>query len=75
VKWLPHRVRSASYDGTVYRRRNDGATFPKSSIIPIGDVALLFGGSENESFEIRTGEYNKKLDAQIAEIQKQCDLK
>ena len=48
----------------------DGA----SSIIPIGAVAHLFGGSEKESFEIGTGEYNKKLDEKIAVIQKQCNL-
>jgi outer membrane murein-binding lipoprotein Lpp len=48
----------------------DGA----SSIIPIGAVAHLFGGSEKESMEIGTGEYNKKLDAKIAEIQQQCDM-
>ena len=49
----------------------DGA----GSIIPIGAVAHLFGGSEKESLEIGTGEYNKKLDAKIAEIQKQCNMK
>lgn len=49
----------------------DGA----SSIIPIGAVAHMFGGSEKESLEIGTGEYNKKLDAKIADIQKQCGLK
>jgi len=48
----------------------DGA----SSIIPIGAVAHLFGGSEKQSLEIGTGEYNKKLDAKIAEIKKQCDV-
>ena len=48
----------------------DGA----SSIIPIGAVAHLFGGSEKESFEIGTGEYNKKLDAKIADIKKQCNI-
>lgn len=48
----------------------DGA----SSIIPIGAVAHLFGGSESQSFEIGTGEYNKKLDAKIAEIKKQCGI-
>ena len=48
----------------------DGA----SSIIPIGAVAHLFGGSEKESFEIGTGEYNKKLDAKIAEIKNQCNI-
>jgi hypothetical protein len=46
-----------------------------SSIIPIGAVAHLLGGSETESLEIGTGEYNRKLDAKIAEIKKQCDIK
>jgi len=45
-----------------------------SSIIPIGAVAHMFGGSEKESLEIGTGEYNKKLDAKIAEIKKQCNI-
>lgn len=45
-----------------------------SSIIPIGAVAHLFGGSEKESFEIGTGEYNKKLDAKIAEIKQHCNI-
>jgi hypothetical protein len=44
------------------------------SIIPVGAVAHMFGGSEKESFSIGTGEYNKKLDAKIAEIKKQCNL-
>jgi len=48
----------------------DGA----SSIIPIGAVAHIFGGSEKESLEIGTGEYNKKLDAKIAEIKQQCNI-
>lgn len=45
-----------------------------SSIIPIGAVAHMFGGSEKESFEIGTGEYNKKLDAKISEIKAQCNM-
>ncbi len=48
----------------------DGA----GSIIPIGAVAHLFGGSESQSIEIGTGEYNKKLDAKIADIKKQCNI-
>ncbi len=48
----------------------DGA----SSIIPIGAVAHMFGGSEKDSFEIGTGEYNKKLDTKISEIRKACNL-
>jgi len=45
-----------------------------SSVIPVGAVAHLFGGSEKESLEIGTGEYNKKLDAKIAEIKKTCNI-
>ena len=43
-----------------------------SSIVPIGAVAHMFGGSEKESLEIGTGDYNKKLDAKIAEIKQNC---
>jgi len=46
-----------------------------SSIIPIGAETHIFGGSEKESLEIGTGEYNKKLDAKIADIQTQCNIK
>ena len=45
-----------------------------SSIIPVGAVAHIFGGSEKESLEIGTGEYNKKLDAKISEIRTQCNI-
>jgi PBP1b-binding outer membrane lipoprotein LpoB len=48
----------------------DGA----SSIIPVGAVAHLFGGSETESLEIGTGQYNKKLDDKIAEIKSTCGM-
>lgn len=48
----------------------DGAT----SIIPIGAVAHMFGGSEKQGLEIATGDYNKKLDAKITAIKAQCDL-
>ena len=44
------------------------------SIIPVGAVAHMFGGSEKESLEIGTGDYNKKLDAKIAEIKQQCNI-
>jgi hypothetical protein len=45
-----------------------------SSIVPIGAVAHMFGGSEKQSLEIGTGEYNRKLDAKIAEIKQQCNV-
>jgi len=34
----------------------------------------MFVGSEKDSIEIGTGEYNRKLDAKIAEIKQQCNL-
>jgi hypothetical protein len=46
-----------------------------SSIIPVGAVAHMFGGSEKGTFAIGTGEYNKKLDAKISDIQTQCNIK
>tara|TARA_B110000503_G_scaffold20798_1_gene31467 strand:- start:31049 stop:31237 length:189 start_codon:yes stop_codon:yes gene_type:complete len=49
----------------------DGA----SSIIPTGAVAHLFGGSASTSFEIGTGEYNKKLDTRISQIKLECNTK
>jgi hypothetical protein len=33
------------------------------------------GLAPGESFEIGTSEYNRKLDAKIAEIKKQCNFK
>jgi hypothetical protein len=48
----------------------DGVT----SIVPIGAVAHMFGGSEKQSLEVGTGEYNKKLDEKIAQIKKQCNM-
>jgi hypothetical protein len=45
-----------------------------SSIVPVGAVAHMFGGSEKDSLEIATGEYNKKLDAKISEIRTQCNV-
>lgn len=45
-----------------------------SAIIPVGAVAHMFGGSEKESLEIGTGEYNKKLDTKIYEIKRQCNI-
>lgn len=45
-----------------------------SSVIPLGAVAHMFGGSEKESLEIGTGQYNKKLDDKIAEIKDACNI-
>jgi hypothetical protein len=45
------------------------------SIMPIGLVLNLVKGSEKESVEMATGEYNKKIDMRIAEIKDTCGIR
>ena len=43
-----------------------------SMIAPIGLVAGLVTGTEKTKYEVSTGEYNKALDAKIAQIKAAC---
>jgi outer membrane murein-binding lipoprotein Lpp len=43
-----------------------------SMIVPIGLVAGLVTGTEGTKYQVTTGEYNKALDAKIAQIQAAC---
>ncbi len=43
-----------------------------SMVAPIGLVAGLVTGTEKTKYEVTTGEYNKALDAKIAQIQTAC---
>ena len=43
-----------------------------SAIAPIGLVSGLIMGTEKDKIEVATGEYNKHLEAKIAEIKKTC---
>ena len=43
-----------------------------SMIAPIGLVAGLVTGTEKTKYEVTTGEYNKALDAKIAQIEAAC---
>ena len=43
-----------------------------SAIIPIGLVAGVATGTERTKYRVATGEYNKMLDAKIAEIKSLC---
>jgi hypothetical protein len=45
-----------------------------SAITPIGLVAGLLTGTEKTKGRVATGEYNKALDAKIAEIKSTCNL-
>jgi len=43
-----------------------------SMVVPIGLVAGLVTGTEGTKYQVSTGEYNKMLDAKIAEIKSTC---
>ena len=45
-----------------------------SAIIPIGLVVNVATGEEGTQWKVTTGEYNKMLDARIAEIKSTCGL-
>jgi hypothetical protein len=49
----------------------DGVT----AIVPISLVLDLAEGTEGQHLKVTTGQYNKMLDAKIAEIKKECNLK
>jgi hypothetical protein len=44
-------------------------------VFPIGLVAHLVEGNEQETWQVATGEYNKMLDKKIAEIKSTCHIK
>src|SRR5262245_13797332 len=45
-----------------------------TAIYPAGLVIGLLTGTEGTKIQVATGEYNKKLDAKIAEIQSTCGV-
>ena len=45
-----------------------------SAIIPIGAVLNLLEKDEGTQFKVGFGEYNKMLNAKIAEIKKECNI-
>ena len=45
-----------------------------TSIMPIGLVSGIVTGTAKDKFKVATGEYNKQIDAKIAEIKKTCGL-
>ena len=45
-----------------------------TAIYPAGLVVGLLTGTEGTKLQVAAGEYNKKLDAKIAEIQTQCGV-
>jgi len=46
-----------------------------TAIVPVGLVVNVVKGTEGSQVKVATGDYNKKLDAKIAEIQRECGVK
>ena len=45
-----------------------------SSIAPIGLVTGIITGTQRDKMKVATGEYNKQIEAKIAEIKRTCNL-
>jgi len=45
-----------------------------TAIYPAGLIVGLLTGTEGTKIQVATGEYNKKLDAKIAQIQPECGV-
>ena len=46
-----------------------------TSILPIGLVFGLLGGTAGDKAKVATGEYNEMIDAKIAKIKRKCGIK
>jgi hypothetical protein len=45
-----------------------------TAIVPAGAVVSVASGQEGEKLKIGAGDYNRRIDARIAEIKKQCGI-
>ena len=45
-----------------------------TSIVPAGAVVGLITGTEGEKLKIGSGDYNRRIDARIAEIKQECGV-
>lgn len=46
-----------------------------SSIVPISAIVNMLQLKERDQFKVGFGEYNRMIDAKIAEIKKECQIK
>jgi hypothetical protein len=73
-------VNCATADGDLRVLRSEKAHVAEeialgvTAIYPAGLIVGLLTGTEGTKIQVATGEYNKKLDAKIAEIQSTCGV-
>jgi hypothetical protein len=73
-------VNCATADGDIRLLRSEKAHVAEriaqgvTAIYPAGLIVGLLTGTEGTKIQVAAGEYNKKLDEKIAEIQSQCGV-
>ena len=73
-------VNCATADGDLRLLRSEKAhvleqlAMGATAIYPAGAVVGIVTGTEGTKLQVATGEYNQKLDAKIAEIQRVCGV-
>lgn len=78
VKEMP--VNCDTAEGDLRELQNEKASVAQqigmgvTSIVPIGLVVGLVRGTAGTKYRVATGEYNKALDAKIAEIKTTCSI-
>jgi hypothetical protein len=78
AKQMP--VNCATAEGDIRTLQSEKASVAQqtamgvTAIAPIGLVVGLVQGTEGTKFKVATGEYNKALDAKIAEIKSTCSI-
>jgi hypothetical protein len=77
----PAPVNCATADGDIRVLKSEKAHVAQqaaegvTAIVPAGIVVGILTGTEGTKFQVATGEYNKKIDARIALIQRECGVK
>ena len=78
---LKRSIHCATAEGDIRSLQHEKAhvmqqiTAGVSAIVPIGLVAGVATGTEGTKVQVATGEYNKQIDAKIAEIKAVCKIR
>jgi len=76
----PSAINCATADGDIRLLRSEKANVAEriaegvTAIYPAGLVVGTVAGVEGTKLKVAAGEYNKKIDARIAEIQQKCGV-
>jgi hypothetical protein len=75
---LAKPVNCATAEGDLRMLRSEKASVEKmiadgvTAVVPVGAIIGIITLTEGDKLKVATGEYNRKIDAKIKEIQTQC---